>query len=193
MKNDLFIFIGDSLTFGYGVPKNENWVYKIKESINYKVINKGVNGNTTPDILMRFSKDVISNNPNLVFIMAGTNDLLSNRSVESITKNIEMMINECLSINAKVIIGVPPTIISRDANRLFAPYPTYSYCELELPKLRDALISLSNKYNLTYLDFYKLTSENLSLDIFSDGIHLNIKGQNLLFNYSSKILSSLLD
>ena len=193
MKSDLFIFIGDSLTFGYGIPKNENWVYKIKESINYKVINKGINGNTTVDMLMRFSKDVINNNPNLIFIMGGTNDLLSNRSVDSIIKNIEVMINESFSINSKVILGIPPIIISKDANRLFAPYPTYSYCEFELPKLRDALINLSNKYNIPYLDFYKITSDNLDIDIFSDGIHLNIKGQNLLFNYANNIFSSILN
>lgn len=190
MKNNSFIFIGDSLTFGYGVPKNENWVYKLQKSLNCSLINMGTNGDTTVDMLVRFSQDVILNNPESVFIMGGTNDLLCNRSVSSILKNIELMINESLSINAGVILGIPPIIIGEDAYKLFSPSSNYSYCESTLPKLRLELISLSKKYNLKYLDFYSLTLENISANIFSDGIHFNISGQNLLFNYANKILST---
>ncbi|MBU3103912.1 GDSL-type esterase/lipase family protein [Clostridium gasigenes] len=189
MENDLFILIGDSLTFGYGIPKNENWVYKLQQSLNYNLINKGVNGNTTIDMLIRFSEDVIANNPTLIFIMGGTNDLLSNKSLSSIIKNIELMIKESLSINSKVILGIPPTIIGSDAYKLFSPSSTYDYCENELSKLREELIKLSKKYNLQYWDFYNLTLENMYTDIFNDGIHLNIKGQNLLFNYASNTLT----
>lgn len=188
MKNDLFIFIGDSLTFGYGVSKNENWVYKLNHSLNSNLINKGVNGNTTTDMLFRFSKDVSINKPKLIFIMGGTNDLLSNRSITSIIKNIEIMIKESISINAEVILGIPPTIIGSDAYKLFSPASTYSYCESELPKLRLKLIGLSKMYNLKYLDFYSLTLDNISNNIFTDGIHLNVKGQNLLFNYANTII-----
>ena len=189
MENDLFILIGDSLTFGYGIPKNENWVYKLQQSLNCNLINKGINGNTTIDMLIRFSEDVISNNPTLIFIMGGTNDLLSNKSLSSIIKNIELMIKESLSINSKVILGIPPTIIGSDAYKLFSPSSTYDYCENELSKLREELIKLSKKYNLQYWDFYNLTLENMYTDIFNDGIHLNIKGQNLLFNYANNTLT----
>lgn len=190
MKNDLFIFIGDSLTFGYGVSKNETWVYKLQKSLNCNLINRGINGNTTADMLVRFSDHVIANNPNLIFIMGGTNDLLCNRSVSSIIKNIELMITESLLINANVILGIPPTIIISDAYKLFSPSSTYSYCENELPKLRLELIKLSEKYNLEYIDFYNLTLENISTNIFSDGIHFNASGQDLLFNYSNKVFSN---
>lgn len=190
MKNGLFIFIGDSLTFGYGVSKSDNWVSKLQDSLDYNIINKGINGNTTVDMLNRFSKDVSFHAPTSIFIMGGTNDLLSNRSLNSIIQNIEVMIKESLWITSKVVIGIPPTIIGKDAYNLFSSSSTYNYCEDALPKLRDALINLSNKYNIKYLDFYNLTSEHLSMDIFSDGIHLNVQGQNLLFNYSKKILST---
>lgn len=190
MNNNLFIFIGDSLTFGYGVSKTENWVYKLQSTLKFNLINKGINGNTTTDMLFRFSKDVSINNPKLIFIMGGTNDLLANRSLHSIVQNIEIMIKESLSINSQVIIGIPPTIIESDAYRLFSPSSTYAYCENELPNLRLALISISQKYNLNYLDFHTLTLNNLSKDIFNDGIHLNTKGQDLLFNYSNDILSN---
>lgn len=190
MKNNLFVFIGDSLTFGYGVNKTSNWVYKLQESLNINIINKGINGNTTTDMLNRFSEDVLSQTPNLVFIMGGTNDLLSNRSTESILKNIEIMITESLSINSKVILGIPPTIIVDDAYRLFCPSDSYNYCFSQLSKLRDGILDLAKQYNLLYFDFYKLSLDNLSSNIFNDGIHFNKLGQDLLFNYSREILSN---
>lgn len=97
MKN--FIFIGDSLTFGYGINKNKSWIGKLTytrfiKNENLKIINQGINGNTTTDMLNRFSEDVSILSPNYVFIMGGTNDLLSNREVSLIISNIELMIKE---------------------------------------------------------------------------------------------------
>ncbi|MGL5354060.1 MAG: GDSL-type esterase/lipase family protein [Clostridium sp.] len=189
MKNDLFVFIGDSLTFGYGVNKTNNWVYKLQKSLSLNLINKGINGNTTTDMLNRFSEDVIIKNPKSTFIMGGTNDLLSNRSTEFILKNIELMITECLSINSKIILGIPPTIIVDDAFKLFSPCDTYNYCINELPKLRDGILLLAKKYNLLYFDFYSLSLDNISNNIFLDGIHFNETGQDLLFTYADKLLS----
>ncbi|WP_311734730.1 GDSL-type esterase/lipase family protein [Clostridium chauvoei] len=71
MDNKNFVFIGDSLIFGYGVPKNKNWVTKLNDALDFNIINKGINGNTTTDMLVRFSEDVISNKPKLIFLMGG--------------------------------------------------------------------------------------------------------------------------
>ncbi|ATD55967.1 GDSL-type esterase/lipase family protein [Clostridium chauvoei] len=188
MDNKNFVFIGDSLIFGYGVPKNKNWVTKLNDALDFNIINKGINGNTTTDMLVRFSEDVISNKPKLIFLMGGTNDLLSNRPVDFIISNIELMIKEGLESNSKVILGIPPTIIGCDANELFAPSNTYNYCEHSLPILKNKLMDLCKKYNLSFIDFYKLTIDNLNKNIFSDGIHLNSHGQNLLFEEALKII-----
>ena len=56
-----FIFLGDSLTFGYGVKPKDNWVHKLSEYLKLNILNKGVNGNTTTDMLFRFYED----NPSL--------------------------------------------------------------------------------------------------------------------------------
>ena len=84
---DKYIFLGDSLTFGYGVRKKENLLSLLNESCNIEVINEGVNGNTTTDMLYRLS-DVLTNPASNIFIMGGTNDLLSNRTIDSILINI---------------------------------------------------------------------------------------------------------
>ena len=176
-----FVLIGDSLTFGYGVSKSNSWVeglknYIISKNINYTIFNKGINGNTTTDMLNRFTEDVINLNPNKIFIMGGTNDLLSNRQVSSIVDNIELMIKESLSKTNDIIIGIPPRIIKEDAKRLFMPSLTYDYCEKNLENLKVALINLCNNYNVKFIDFYSLTLNN---NIYIDGIHFNKEGHKL--------------
>lgn len=187
MQNRNFVFIGDSLTFGYGVNKSKTWIgfYKkfcIEKGKDFNIINKGINGNTTTDMLNRFTEDVTSLNPCTIFIMGGTNDLLSNRSINSIIDNIELMIQESLTFTDSIIIGIPPRIIKEDAYRLFMPSLTYDYCEKSLPKLRDLLIKLCNKYKLKYIDFYDLTSSINHNEYYIDGIHFNENGHKLLFN-----------
>lgn len=177
-----FIFLGDSLTFGYGVKPKENWVHKLSESLEINILNKGINGNTTTDMLFRFYEDVISNSPKTLFIMGGTNDLLSNRPVATIINNIEMMIKEASAKNIKIIIGIPPIIDAAMAKSLFIPSLTYDYCHKNLAVLRMKLINLCNSYSLKYIDFYEASKSTLENNIFIDGIHFNAKGQNILFN-----------
>ena len=183
-----YVFLGDSLVFGYGIPKRDNWVNLLQDTFNLNIINKGINGNSTTDMLYRFTDDVILNEPNITFIMGGTNDLLLGHSIDTIIKSIELMIKDLISIDSDIIIGIPPIIIPEDANRLFMSFSTYDYCYKELPNLRDSLISLCLTYNLKYIDFYELTSLNKSNYIFNDGIHLNIKGQLLMFNLAKSYI-----
>lgn len=187
MKN--YIFIGDSLTFGYGVSKKDNWVTKLQNNINVTILNKGINGNTTTDMLFRFTEDVINNNPSLIFIMGGTNDLLTSSTPDKIISNIELMIKEGLDQSSEIIIGIPPAIVPSDANRLFMPSPHYNYCNDTLPILRSKLIDLCNSYKIKFVDFYTET-KNIKDNIFSDGIHLNPTGQDLLFKCAKEVLEN---
>lgn len=181
MKNN-FVFLGDSLTFGYGVNKKDCWVTLFESNTKLNIINKGINGSTTTDMLVRFDKDVMTFIPKKAFIMGGTNDLLCNRSISSIVSNIELMIKDLKSINSSIIIGIPPDIIVEDAYNLFMPSPTYDYCKKSLPTLKKSLISLCNNYDCNYIDFYSLTKNNIQKNIYLDGIHLNPQGQQLMLN-----------
>ena len=189
MKNK-YVFLGDSLIFGYGVKPKDNWVNKLKTTYNLNVSNKGVNGRTSTDMLVRFQRDVLDSLPNTLFLMAGTNDLLSNRSVTSIVNNIEIMIKDAVSNNIEVYIGIPPNIIPEMANKLFMRCDTYDYCKESLPLLRNELLNLCNSYSLKYLDFYSLTENTSELsNLYLDGIHFNPEGQNLLFETAKQLFN----
>lgn len=177
----IYVFLGDSLTYGYGVKPKDNWVNKLKNHSNLNIYNKGINGSTTTDMLCRFQEDVLDLNPTNLFIMGGTNDLLSNRNVQSIINNIELMIKDTLANNIQVTIGIPPNIIPEVANKLFMSCDTYNYCKESLPLLRNQLLELCNAYSLKYIDFYTVTSDAESKkSLYLDGIHFNPLGQDLL-------------
>ncbi|MGN2339625.1 GDSL-type esterase/lipase family protein [Clostridium cagae] len=173
------IFLGDSLTFGYGVPKKDSWVYKIQNNLNLTSLNKGCNGDTSTGMLTRYYEDVIKYTPNKIFIMCGSNDLLLGRTVKSIIENIELMIKEALEINSNAIIGIPPSIIGDMANKSFSSSPFYRYAEENLTKLKEEIINLTINYNLSYIDFYSITLNNS--DIYLDGIHLNSFGNDIMY------------
>lgn len=188
MKNK-YVFLGDSLIFGYGVKPKDNWVNKLKNTYDLNISNKGVNGSTSTDMLLRFQKDAIDTSPNILFLMAGTNDLLSNRPVTSIVNNIEVMIKDALSNNIKVYIGIPPNIIPEMANKLFMRCDTYNYCNESLPLLRNELLNLCNSYSLKYIDFYSITENTKQLSkLYLDGIHFNPEGHDLLFETAKNTL-----
>lgn len=183
------ILIGDSLIFGYGVDKSKSWVHRLNKEYNINLLNKGINGSTSTDMLSRFTVDVTRNNPSSIFIMAGTNDFLSNRSLISVLENLEIMIKESLYITYDVIIGIPPTIVKEMAYEKFMETDTYDYAIKNLAFLREGIIDLCSKYSIKYLDFYTLTLNNLDKDIFLDGIHLTEKGNDIILKEFIKLLN----
>lgn len=180
MNNNLdIIYIGDSLTFGYGVAKEKSWVFKLTQSLSFLSLNKACNGETTTSMLARYYKDVLVNLPSRIFIMGGTNDLLLGRSVASIVTNIELMIKDGLNINSEITIGIPPKIIGEMANALFSPSHLYTYAENNVLILKEELINICNNYKIPFINFYDLTIDRN--DIYLDGIHLTSLGHELLY------------
>lgn len=68
---DRVVFMGNSITIG--------WLNKRPEFFENKpYINRGISGQTTPQMLIRFRQDVIDLQPKVVVILAGTNDIAGN-------------------------------------------------------------------------------------------------------------------
>lgn len=178
------IFFGDSLTFGYGVTKQDSWVYRLTQTCSFSSLNKGCNGDTTTGMLTRYYNDVICHEPLKIFIMAGTNDLLLGRSTSTIAANIELMIKDGFYVNSEIIIGIPPKIIAKMANELFSSSPFYSYAESKLLNLQKELLKLCADYKINFIDFYELTVNRT--DIYLDGIHLTKLGHELMYEEALK-------
>ena len=166
MNATKIVLIGDSII--------EHWqTYSplfFKE--NSFLINKGISGQTTIEMLSRFNEDVIKQSPQAVYILAGINDIAQNSgyiSIDDISKNIIKMGLIAQKNNIKVVICsvLPVTEIKwnekiKNANQ-------------KVIELNHQLISSSKNNNFIYLDYYNQMEEELS-SLTYDGLHPNEKG-----------------
>lgn len=100
-NEDRIVFMGNSITIG--------WLNKRPEFFEGKpYINRGISGQTTPQMLLRFRQDVINLNPKVVTILAGTNDIAGNTgpsTLEMIMDNIKGMVELAHANGIKVILS----------------------------------------------------------------------------------------
>lgn len=77
------------------------------------VVNKGVGGNNTNDLLKRFDKDVLAQSPDLVIMMVGTNDMLNTKKIvsyELYRANYESIIQKLIKHKIKVVMMSSPPV-----------------------------------------------------------------------------------
>ena len=100
-----------ALDFGKHVMLGDSWFSymgveeRLSEKLNSAhIINKGVGGHTTAMLLERFDRDVSNENPDVVWLMAGTNDYYQGVSVEVYAANMKQLIEKINALGAKAMV-----------------------------------------------------------------------------------------
>lgn len=183
------VCIGDSLTYGYGVSTKSSWVELLRNRLgNVKVINAGVNGDTTIGMVNRFTEDVVYNNPDIVIILGGTNDFLTNKSAENALKNINIMVKEAIENNIVPIVLSPLKVIGDLALDCWDSCD-YSKVNSLIEQLGDILNKFCSNENIPFINLnyiFDKIEENRYL--YTDGIHLSEEGNKLLFEVVNNII-----
>lgn len=104
------VFLGDSITWGFPWGPSESWVNRLEQVLDAELINKGMNGNTTGDMLRRFDRAVLNCQPTHVVISGGINDVFCGESFDRITWNIREMAATAQANGIKVILGTPTAV-----------------------------------------------------------------------------------
>ena len=159
------VFMGDSIT--------ENWEIINPEFFSEnKFINRGIGGQTSPQMLIRFRSDVIELKPSLIIILAGTNDIAGNTGPTT----IKMIANNIISMSELAISHGINVIISS-----VLPVYNYNWSDVEEPNkkivnLNKILSDYSTEKNLSYLDYYSSMVDSrpgLKKDFSEDEVHPN--------------------
>lgn len=166
------VFMGNSITEFWKVMDSSFFADK-------PYINRGISGQTTSQMLVRFRQDVIDLQPAVVVILAGINDIAENTgpvSLEHIYGNIVSMVQLARANNIKVVLSsVLP------ANQ-FPWRPQIKPAE-KVIQLNAMLEAYCLKNKVVYLDYYsKMVDENKGLDkrYGDDGVHPTLAGYRMM-------------
>ena len=101
------VAFGDSLVFGVGTTKGNDFVSLLSARIGKPIINLGVSGNTVADGLARID-DVLAEDPHVVIVLLGGNDTLRRVPVEQTFADLAQIIERLQSAGAGVVlVGAP--------------------------------------------------------------------------------------
>jgi lysophospholipase L1-like esterase len=161
------VFMGDSIT--------EGWVSKAPEFFNSGRIGRGISGQTTPQMLVRFREDVINLKPHVVHIMAGTNDVAGNTgpmTPEMTQGNLISMVELARANKIKVVLAsIPP------ADHFF--WRPESQARPAIPNLNAWIKEYAKAHKISYADYFAAMADEqgaMKPGLASDGVHPTQEG-----------------
>ena len=178
------VFMGNSIT--------EMWIGTHPEFFaENPYVNRGIGGQTTPQMLLRFRQDVIDLNPKVVVILAGTNDIAGNTgpmTLEQIHDNILSMV-ELAKAN-----GIKPIVCS--------VLPAYDYPwspglnpNIKIPKLNKMLKGMTEAQGVMYLDYFsEMVDEKNGMQskLTTDEVHVTKAGYDVMEKMVKKAIDTVL-
>ena len=181
----LVIFLGDSLTAGYGLSEAEAFPALLTGQLRgrervARIVNAGISGDTTAGGLARVDW-LLSQDPEVMVVELGANDGLRGLALEETRKNLDEIVRRCLGAGARVLVigmKIPPSY-----------GPEYS------SGFEDLFADLATAHGVSLMPFL-LEGVAADPDLNqSDGIHPNAAGQRLLaenvLDYVQPILDDL--
>lgn len=179
------VFMGNSIT-EFWVTRDADFFTK-----NKSFIGRGIGGQTTPQMLVRFRNDVINLKPSVVVILAGTNDIAGNTgpaTIEEISGNIFSMAEIAKANKIKVVICSVLPVYKYSWSPNLEPAET-------IIALNAMLQSYSKNNKIVYVDFHSAMADEkkgLKAEYSPDGVHPNLEGYKVMDDLVEKAISKAL-
>ena len=158
-------------------------------------INRGIGGQTTPQMLIRFRPDVIALQPEVVVIMAGTNDIAGNTgpmSLAEIEDNYATMAELARAHNIRLVFSsVTPVNDYTERSKLFFPLRSPQ----QILELNSWMKNYCVQNGCVYLDYFGAMVDDKGLlksDLAEDGLHPNDKGYAIMAPLAQKAIDQAL-
>jgi lysophospholipase L1-like esterase len=156
------VFLGDSIT--------EGWLRGDPTLFAHGNLNRGISGQTTPQMLVRFYADVVALHPRAVHILAGTNDVAGNtgpNSPQDFMNNIRAMTDLARANGIKVLIGSIPPSSQFNWRPDIKPAPRIS-------ELNAWLERFAADHHAVFVDYHAALAApdgSMRADLTHDGVH----------------------
>jgi lysophospholipase L1-like esterase len=172
------VFLGDSIT--------DSW--KLAEYFpNQPYINRGISGQTTPQMLIRMQPDVIAHKPKVLILLAGTNDIAGNLGVmsnEFIQGNIRSIIELAHANGINVVLSSILPISDYNKNKAGEAIIRSTLRPPDrILALNKWIKTYCDERGLIYLDYFSVTVDDkgfLKAEIANDGLHPNAEGYKIM-------------
>lgn len=161
------IFLGDSLT--------QSWDLAGLGLDQVELLNRGISGQTSPQMLVRFRQDVVDLRPAVVHILAGTNDLAGNTgptTLEAIEDNVSSMAEIAAANHIRVVLGSVLPALDYPWRRGLQPAP-------RIVALNGWMRAYARRRKLVYADYYSALVDSqggFKSALADDGVHPNRAG-----------------
>jgi lysophospholipase L1-like esterase len=179
------VFMGDSITDSWGRQYGKFFPGK-------PYVNRGISGQTTPQMLIRFRPDVIALKPKVVVFLAGTNDIAGNTgpmTLEAIEDNLISMGELATVNNIRVVLGsvlpvcdyIKPQMERRPPERIIA--------------LNAWMKDYASRNGFVYLDYYSAMLDDKQMfkkALTYDGLHPNDAGYEVMGPLAEKAIAAAL-
>lgn len=162
------VFMGNSITEGWKIADPDFFTEN-------HFINRGISGQTTPQMLIRFRQDVVNLKPKVVVILAGTNDIAGNTgpsTLEMIEDNIFSMVEIAKANNIKVILCSVLPVFDYPWRQGINPSE-------KIIELNKRIKTYSQNNQIVYADYFSEMADErngLKKEYSKDGVHPNAEG-----------------
>lgn len=161
---------GDSLTYGYGVSRDQNYPTQLGDLLHVSVINEGISGELSEQGLARFASVLARHKPDIVVICHGGNDILRKKDMIELQNNLTSMVKMAKERGVYVLlVGVPTfDILNFNVLPLYYDVAKENGVEIEDESLKKIMESEALK---------------------SDQVHPNAQGYELMAKRIARMLS----
>ena len=196
------VFLGDSIT-EEGRTLELGFINLLEESLDsekFNLIGKGISGDKVSDLLVRYENDVLAQNPDIVFIYIGINDVWHSYDVgkgsdiDFYEKGLRKIITDIKKRGAKIILCTPTVI----GERVTFEDELEVKRDQELDAFAGVVRNLSSEFNTELLDLRTIfkdyiveNNQNNDYQDFltDDGVHLNDAGNKLIADEMIKYIN----
>jgi lysophospholipase L1-like esterase len=154
-------------------------------------INRGISGQTTPQMVLRFKQDVVDLKPKVVVILAGINDIAGNTgpmTLEQTRDNLIAMVQLAKANNIKVVLS--SVIPAYDF-----PWRPGMEPAGKVVALNKMIKEYADKNNIVYLDYFSSMADErngLKKELGYDGVHPNPEGYKVMAPLAEKAIAEAL-